>query len=179
MKLTDRTTPTVWLTGLSGAGKSTLAIALKEKLSELGCSSYILDGDVLRNGINQDLGFSPDDRSENIRRVAEIAKLMNHAGLITIVALISPGKNDRKRARSIIGENAFIEVYIATPLGLCEQRDPKGLYKKARAGELKYFTGVDAPYDIPEEPTLSINTEFISVAEGVSKIIQSMRLRSE
>ncbi len=115
MELTDRTTPTVWLTGLSGSGKSTLAVALKEKLNELGCSAYILDGDVLRSGINQDLGFSPEDRAENIRRVAEIAKLMNHAGLITIVALISPAKNDRKQARSIIGQDAFVEVHIATP----------------------------------------------------------------
>lgn len=149
---------TVWLTGLSGAGKSTLAFGLGQQLTESGYSCYVLDGDVLRNGLCRDLGFSAEDRSENIRRVAEVARLMNEAGIIVIAALISPYQADRQMARGIVGMDRFIEAYISTPIGVCESRDPKGLYRRAHAGELPGFTGVSAPYEAPEKPEIVIDT---------------------
>ena len=136
---------TIWLTGLSGAGKSTLAAGLEARLVAAGRASYVLDGDNVRHGLNRDLGFSPEDRRENIRRVAEVARLMNDAGLIVITAFISPYREDRRMARDIIGGERFLEVYLNTPLAVCEARDPKGLYKRARQGGVAEFTGINAP----------------------------------
>lgn len=152
----------IWLTGLSGSGKSTLANALEVKLHDLKKHTYILDGDNLRLGLNKDLGFSVHDREENIRRVAEVAKLMFDAGLIVITAFISPFRLEREMARNLIGSNNFIEVFVDTPLEICEQRDPKGLYKKARQGLLKNMTGVDSPYQAPLNPEIhfSPNSEI-------------------
>lgn len=161
---------TVWLTGLSGAGKSTLAFALEGRLTANGRACHVLDGDNLRHGLNRDLGFSTADRSENIRRVAEVAKLMNDAGLIVITALISPHRSDREMARKIIGAAQFIEVHLATPIGACEQRDVKGLYKKARMGEITDFTGVSAPYELPLNPVCSIDTSIQSVEDSLRQL---------
>jgi len=160
----------VWLTGLSGAGKSTLALALERRLINNGCACHVLDGDNVRHGLNRDLGFSAADRSENIRRVAEVAKLMNEAGLIVITALISPYRLDRDMAREIIGTDKFLEVHLATPIETCELRDVKGLYKKARAGEIADFTGVSAPYELPLNPAVSINTSLVSVDDSLSQL---------
>ncbi|WP_309566983.1 adenylyl-sulfate kinase [Methylobacillus flagellatus] len=146
----------IWFTGLSGAGKSTLANELEKKLHAQGKHTYILDGDNVRKGLNKDLGFSEEDRAENIRRVAEVAKLMMDAGLIVMAAFISPFRAERQMAREIIGEENFIEVFVNTPLEVCEQRDPKGLYKKARGGQLLHMTGINSPYESPEHPTLTI-----------------------
>jgi adenylylsulfate kinase len=146
----------IWFTGLSGSGKSTIANALDEVLHGRGLKTYILDGDNIRMGLNKDLGFSPEDRKENIRRIAEVAKLFADSGTIVLTAFISPYREDRQMARDIIGED-FVEVYMNTPLEVCEDRDPKGLYKKARAGEIKGFTGIDAPYEEPENPEVIIS----------------------
>lgn len=159
---------TVWLTGLSAAGKSTLAYALERELINSGHACCVLDGDNVRHGLNANLGFSAEDRSENIRRVAEVAKLMNDAGLIVITAFISPFRQDRSMARDIIGEAFFQEVYVSTDLKTCEARDPKGLYKKARAGKVAEFTGVSSPYEPPEKPALEINTASLNHAEALS-----------
>jgi adenylyl-sulfate kinase len=158
---------TLWLTGLSGAGKSTIACALERRLLDCGHAAYVLDGDNVRHGLNRDLGFSPEDRAENIRRIAEVAHLLNDAGLIVITAFISPYLEDRKTARSIIGPEEFLEVHVDTPIEVCEQRDPKGFYKLARAGELSAFTGVTAPYEPPLEPVCSLDTAVSSVDECV------------
>lgn len=149
---------TIWLTGLSGAGKSTLAYEMEQRLLERHQLSFVLDGDNLRHHLNRDLGFTASDRHENIRRTAEVAALMNDAGLIVFTALISPHREDREMARSIIGANRFIEVHVSTSLEVCESRDPKGLYGKARAGVIPRFTGVSAPYEAPESPALRIDT---------------------
>jgi adenylyl-sulfate kinase len=154
---------TIWMTGLSASGKSTLAYALESKLYEHDIKSFVLDGDNIRHGINKDLGFSEIDRSENIRRVAEVAHLMNEAGLVVICAFICPSVNDRLMAKEIVGSDRFFEVYLNTPIETCEARDPKMLYKKARSGELKNFTGVSAPYYPPETPDVSIDTSLISL----------------
>lgn len=161
----------VWFTGLSGSGKSTLTVAVEKELHQLGVHTYRLDGDNIRFGLNKDLGFSPEDRAENIRRIGEVAKLMVDAGLITLTAFISPYQKDRDKAREIIGEAEFIEVYVKCSLETCENRDPKGLYKKARAGEIKEFTGIDAPYEEPVNPELIIDTEKLSLAESVQTVI--------
>lgn len=153
-----------WLTGLSGSGKSTLANALAERLHGKGVLTYVLDGDNVRHGLNKDLGFSAEDRAENIRRVAEVAKLLYDAGVTVIVSFISPYRADRERARALIGED-FLEVFVSAPLSVCEQRDPKKLYEKARAGEIKGFTGIDAPYEEPLEPELVVDTESRGVPE--------------
>jgi adenylyl-sulfate kinase len=160
------------MTGLSGAGKSTLANALEEKLNQLGKHTYILDGDNLRHGLNQDLGFSMESRNENVRRAAEVARLMVDAGLIVIVALISPLKTERDHARSLFTSNQFKEIYLSTRIQECEKRDVKGLYQKARAGELKDFTGIDSPYEPPEAPEIELNTEILTVDQAVDKIIK-------
>ncbi len=151
-------TATIWITGLSGSGKSTLAFELCRRLAERGEMSYVLDGDVLRTGLNNDLGFSHADRTENVRRTGEVACMFNDAGVIAVVPLISPYRTDRDRVRELHQRRgkAFIEVYLAAPLDVCEQRDPKGLYAKARAGELRHFTGVDDPYEPPLSPELVI-----------------------
>jgi len=161
---------TLWMTGLSGAGKSTLAFALERRLIQQGHPCFVLDGDNVRHGLNRDLGFSPKDRTENIRRVAEVARLMNDAGLIVIASFISPFRADREMAREIIGEERFVEVYISTPLEVCESRDPKGLYRKARQGDLPGFTGVSAPYEPPDAPDLVIDTARTPPGESLGMV---------
>jgi adenylyl-sulfate kinase len=160
----------MWLTGLPASGKSSLSMALEQALTALGYSCYVLDGDNLRKGLNANLGFSPADRTENIRRVGEVAALFADAGLICITAFISPYRADRARARQSCGE-AFHEIHISADLATCEARDPKGLYKKARSGELLEFTGVSAPYEIPEQPQLVIDTAHEGIAASVKKLI--------
>jgi len=150
----------IWYTGLSGSGKSTLARAVEEVLFERGHLSYILDGDNIRHGLNKNLGFSPEDREENIRRIGEVSRLFADAGLITMTAFISPYRVDRDKARALLEEGDFIEVYVKVPLDVAEKRDPKGLYKKARAGEIKEFTGISAPYEEPSHPEITIDTSL-------------------
>jgi bifunctional enzyme CysN/CysC len=162
----------LWLTGLSGSGKSTIANALEKELYAQGKKTYILDGDNVRHGLNKDLGFTDKDRIENIRRVAEVAKLMCDAGLIVITAFISPFRSEREMARSLFQENDFKEIYISTPLKIAEKRDPKGLYKKARQGKIPNFTGIDSPYEIPTKPDLEINTSKTTLQESVQKILK-------
>ncbi|MBN1558466.1 MAG: adenylyl-sulfate kinase [Lentisphaerae bacterium] len=164
----------VWFTGLSGSGKSTLANALDCMLHERGYHSYVLDGDNIRHGLNRDLGFSPEDRHENIRRIGEVAHLMADAGLITITAFISPYIEDRNMARDLNPGGRFVEVFCACPLDVCEKRDPKGLYKKARAGEIKEFTGIDAPYEIPPGAEVVVHTDTESVAESAANVIRHL-----
>lgn len=161
----------IWLTGLPASGKSSLSMALEHALTTLGYSCYVLDGDNIRNGLNANLGFSPEDRAENIRRVGEVAALFADAGLICITAFISPYRADRARARQSSGE-AFHEVHVAADLATCESRDPKGLYKKARSGELREFTGVSAPYEMPEHPQLTIDTGIESIAASVKTLVE-------
>ncbi|GGD85000.1 adenylyl-sulfate kinase [Planktosalinus lacus] len=161
----------LWFTGLSGSGKSTIANAVEKALFEKGMHTYSLDGDNIRGGINKGLGFSEADRTENLRRIAEVAKLFVDAGIITLAAFISPTHKDRAQVRNIIGETDFFEIYVDTPLHICEQRDPKGLYKKARAGEIKNFTGIDAPYEAPLQPDLILKTEEEPVPELVKKVL--------
>lgn len=168
---------TIWLTGLSGSGKSTLAFELEKRLFMLGHVAYALDGDNMRHGLNRDLGFSPRDRTENIRRIAEVARLFNNAGIFVVTAFISPYRADRAMARDIIGPDRFIETHLAAGMEICERRDPKGLYKKARAGEISDFTGVSAPYEAPETPALVIDTGRIGVEESVSEILRAARPR--
>lgn len=155
----------VWLTGLSGSGKSTLARALESRLIAEGHAAYVLDGDNLRHGLNRDLGFSPEDRDENIRRVGEVAALLADAGIITITAFISPYRVARQRAREAAGAAPFIEAFLNVPIEVCRQRDPKGLYAKSKAGQLNQFTGVDAPYEPPEKPEIVIDASNTSVSE--------------
>lgn len=162
---------TIWFTGLPGAGKTTLARTLEQALIGQGRSCSVLDGDELRRGLCSDLGYSAADRSENIRRAAEVALLLNHAGSFAIVALISPQAEDRARARSIIGVNAMLEVYVSTPLAICESRDPKGLYRRARLGEIADFTGVSAPYETPQNSRLSLDTSMLSPVSCIEQII--------
>lgn len=159
----------LWFTGLSGSGKSTLAHALEKKLHDKGVLTYTLDGDNVRHGLNANLGFSPEDREENIRRVGEVAKLLYESGVMVLVCFISPYKADRDKVRELIGED-FLEIFVDCPLKECEQRDPKGLYKKARAGEIKEFTGISAPYEAPEKAEIVIDTGKMSVEECVDLI---------
>ena len=167
----------LWMTGLSGAGKSTLANALEQELNKMGKHTYILDGDNLRHGLNSDLGFDEADRNENVRRAAEVAELMTDAGLIVIVGLISPFKQERDWARSLFKKNQFKEIYISTSLQECEERDTKGLYQKARRGELKDFTGIDSPYEPPQHPDVIIDTQDKSVSDCVQLIIERVQLK--
>jgi len=175
-KIKHQTPMCLWMTGLSGAGKSTLANALEQELNSMGKHTYILDGDNLRHGLNSDLDFSEADRNENVRRAAEAAQLMVDAGLIVIVGLISPFKQERDWARSLFKDNQFKEIYISTSLQECEQRDTKGLYKKARRGEVKDFTGIDSPYEPPEHPDVIIDTQDKSVSECVQLIFEKANL---
>ncbi|MFT5472535.1 MAG: bifunctional enzyme CysN/CysC [Candidatus Promineifilaceae bacterium] len=168
---------TIWLTGLSGSGKSTIAKHLEKDLIAQGCAAFILDGDNVRHGLNRDLGFSAEERTENIRRVAEVAKLFNAAGIVVITSFISPYLSDRDEARKTIGDNNFIEIHVDTPLDVCESRDPKGLYKKARAGEIDRFTGISAPYEAPETPQLVLKTDELSIEDSVKKIREDLVLR--
>ncbi len=165
----------LWFTGLSGAGKSTLANALEQQLFREGKSSYILDGDNVRHGLNKGLGFSDDDRKENIRRIGEVAKLFVDAGTIVCTAFISPFKEDRNRVRELVEDGEFIEVYVRCSLEACEQRDPKGLYKKARAGEIPSFTGISSPYEEPESPELIIDSDQMTVEQSVDKILSYLK----
>lgn len=161
----------IWLTGLSGSGKSTLAVALERELFARGFVCRILDGDNIRSGINRNLGFSPEDRVENIRRIAEVGKLFVDSGVITISAFISPTNDVRALAKEIVGKDDFMEIYVATPIEECERRDVKGLYKKARAGVIKEFTGVSQPFEAPENPALKIDTTGLSVEESMERIL--------
>ncbi len=166
----------IWLTGLPSSGKSTIANELEYVLnSKYKVHSYVLDGDNIRQGLNKDLGFSREDRAENIRRVAEVAKLFVDAGLVVITAFISPYKRDRELAKTIIGKDEFIEVYVKCPLDICEQRDPKGLYKKARTGEIKNFTGISDPYEEPDNPDIVLETDKLTVSECVDEIIDYIK----
>ncbi|HYC56428.1 MAG TPA: adenylyl-sulfate kinase [Candidatus Binatia bacterium] len=162
---------TVWLTGLSGSGKSTLANLLEKKLWERGVRSFVLDGDNVRHGLNKDLGFSPKDRTENIRRIGEVAALFTDAGVVNVTAFISPYREDRDLVRKAAPEGRFIEVYVQCDLDECERRDPKGLYKKARAGEIPEFTGISAPYEAPDKPELVINTSGKKPEENLEEIL--------
>lgn len=161
----------IWFTGLSGSGKSTLANALDQALYQRGLHTFVLDGDNVRHGLNKDLGFSETDREENIRRIGEVSKLFTQAGLIVLGAFISPFAADRQLLRELFPSGQFIEVYVATPLVMCEQRDPKGLYASARDGDLKNFTGIDSPYEEPRQPELTLDTSLLSVGECVEKLL--------
>ncbi|MFI3302018.1 MAG: adenylyl-sulfate kinase [Rikenellaceae bacterium] len=161
----------LWLTGLSGSGKSTLAIALERELQSRGYLCRILDGDNIRSGINRNLSFTPEDRAENIRRIAEVTKLFVGSGVITISAFISPEESMRKMASNIIGESDFVEIYVSTPIEECERRDIKGLYKKARAGEIKNFTGVSQPFEAPTNPAIAIDTSALSMSESMERLL--------
>ncbi|MES9939675.1 MAG: adenylyl-sulfate kinase [Candidatus Thiodiazotropha sp. 6PLUC2] len=167
----------LWFTGLSGSGKSTLAHALEEELFQRGCRTYVFDGDNVRHGLCRDLGFSVEDRTENIRRIGEMAKLFVDAGVISLTAFISPIREDRDRARGLFPHGDFIEVYVDCPLEVCETRDVKGLYKKARAGEIKEFTGISSPYEPPVKPEITIQTANKEVEACVSEIVEALEQR--
>ena len=164
----------LWFTGLSGSGKSTIANALQKKLFAMDKHTFVLDGDNVRHGLNRDLGFTDADRVENIRRVANVSKLMSDAGLITLVSFISPFRSERRMARNMMAEGEFVEIFVDTPLNVAEARDVKGLYKRARAGEIKNFTGLDSPYEAPETPEIRINTVDCSAEDAADQIIAWM-----
>ncbi|MBS1258959.1 MAG: putative adenylyl-sulfate kinase [Candidatus Scalindua arabica] len=171
VKLLNQRGVTIWLTGLSGSGKSTIAVELEHALIENRHQAYILDGDNIRHGLNKNLGFSPDDRTENIRRIGEVAKLFTEAGIITITAFISPYREDRDAVRRLLNDGEFIEVHVKCPLDVCEERDTKGLYKKARAGEVKDFTGISAPYEEPLNPEITIDSSKLTVEESTRAVL--------
>lgn len=162
----------IWMTGLSGSGKTTIAIALEQMLKNKGFLTQVLDGDNVRTGINNNLGFSVEDRAENIRRIAEVSKLFVNCGIITINCFVSPTIAIRNQAKEIIGEDDFVEVFVNTPIEICEQRDVKGLYKKARAGEIKNFTGIDSPFEAPENPTVNVKTAELSIEDAARQILE-------
>ena len=168
----------IWFTGLSGSGKSTLSHGLEQILLEKGLVAYVLDGDNVRQGLNKDLDFSDEGREENIRRISEVAKLMLDAGLIVITAFISPFEKDREFCRSIVGDDEFVEVYLNCSLEECERRDVKGLYKRARAGEIKKFTGIDSPYEVPNSSEISINTKKLTVDESLDNILNYLKMKN-
>ena len=174
--LGDQRGATIWLTGLPASGKSTIAVALERALVEAGRSAYLLDGDNIRHGLSDDLGFSPGDRAENIRRVGHVARLFADAGVVAVASLVSPLKSDRELARELhdAAGLAFLEVYVATPVEECERRDPKGLYARARAGELPGFTGVDAPYEPPEDADLVVDTEHDDGDAAVARLLETL-----
>ena len=167
----------IWFTGLSGSGKSTLAHSVEEELYKLGCRTFVLDGDNVRHGLSSNLTFSDDDRKENIRRIGEAANLMMEAGVIAITAFISPFKKDRNFVRQLSPQDDFIEIYCRASLEVCESRDVKGLYKRARAGKIKNYTGIDSPYEEPNNPELVINTESESLEESVGKVIDLLKVK--
>lgn len=162
----------LWITGLSGAGKSTLAIALEKELYDHDIRSYVLDGDNIRHGLSSNLGFSPKDRKENMRRIGEVSSLFIDAGLVVLTSFISPYREDRQAVRERFGQHEFVEIYVKCSLEVCESRDPKGLYKKARNCEIQDFTGISAPYEVPEHPEIVVETDKQSIAESVSQVIQ-------
>ena len=170
-KLLNQKGCVIWFTGLSGSGKSTLALEVESKLHQRGHLTYVLDGDNVRHGLNKNLGFSPEDREENIRRIGEVAKLFNDAGVIAMTAFISPYRADRDNARELLDEGRFVEVFVDCPLEVCEARDTKGLYQKARAGEIKEFTGISAPYEAPSQPELTVNTDSLTLNECTERVI--------
>ena len=161
----------LWFTGLSGSGKTTLSREVEEALHKRGVHTYVLDGDNIRVGLNKDLGFSPEDRKENIRRIGEVAKLFVDAGIVVLTAFISPYREDRQFVRNLVKEGDFIEVYVKCPIEVCEQRDPKGLYKKARAGLIRNFTGIDDPYEEPQNPEIVVETDKMTIDQCVEKIL--------
>ena len=174
-KLNNHRSIVLWFTGLSGSGKSTLAHALEEKLFQKGCRTFVLDGDNVRHGLNSNLGFSETGRTENIRRISEVSKLMLESGLIVMTAFISPIKKDRNEARKLISSDDFIEIYCKASLETCENRDVKGLYKRARAGEITNYTGIDSPYEVPEKPELLVDTDQQSLEESLSNILDFLK----
>lgn len=161
----------IWFTGLSGSGKSTLAVQLESRLHQHGFITYLLDGDIVRSGLCNDLGFDDKSREENIRRIGEIAKLFLDTGVITLVSFISPFRKERELARRLSGENSFVEIFVDCPIEVCEQRDVKGLYKRARAGEIANFTGINSPYEIPENPDLSLRSDQLSIEECLDALL--------
>jgi len=167
----------IWFTGLSGSGKSTLAHALEDRLHAMNCSTYVLDGDNIRHGLCGDLTFSEEDRKENIRRISNVAKLFLDAGVIVLTAFISPFKADRKIARSIMQHGDFVEIYCNASIETCESRDVKGLYKKARSGEIPHFTGISSPYEAPEKPELEIKTDKLSLEDSVDLLVKQLKKR--
>lgn len=169
----------LWFTGLSGSGKSTLAHLVEERLFEQGWYTYILDGDNVRHGINGDLGFSEADRRENIRRIGEVSRLFTDAGVVVLAAFISPYREDRERVRALFESHEFIEIYVKCDLRTCEERDPKGLYRKARAGQLPDFTGIDSPYEEPSDPELVVDTGSMNIAECVQQILSHLGFAAE
>lgn len=171
-KLNGHNSLLLWFTGLSGSGKSTIANVVERKLFDLGIKTYTLDGDNIRKGLNKDLSFSPEDRTENIRRIAETANLMIDAGIVVLGAFVSPYKKDRQNIKEIVGEANFVEIFVNTSIEECERRDVKGLYKKARAGEIKNMTGISAPYEAPENPDIEIKTEKETVEAAAQRIVE-------
>jgi adenylyl-sulfate kinase len=171
-KLLNQLPRVIWFTGLSGSGKSTLAVQLEAQLHGLGFKTYLLDGDNIRMGLNKDLTFSDEGRVENIRRIGEVSKLMVDAGLVVLSAFISPFEADREQVKNIVGSENYIEVFVDTPLEVCEQRDVKGLYKKARAGEVKNFTGIDSPYEQPRNPDIAIKTNELTLEQSVGELMK-------
>ncbi|ASK61071.1 adenylyl-sulfate kinase [Virgibacillus phasianinus] len=176
-QLNNHKSAVVWFTGLSGSGKSTISVELEKQLHTMGIRTYRLDGDNIRHGLNKNLGFSPEDRKENIRRIGEVSKLMVEAGLVTLSAFISPFRQDRDEIRNLLDDNEFIEVFVDASLETCESRDPKGLYKKVRAGEIKEFTGIDAPYEAPVTPEITVDTNKLSIEESVRTIISYLKTK--
>jgi adenylylsulfate kinase len=174
-QLNDHKSVVIWFTGLSGSGKSTLAHSVEEELHNLDCRTFVLDGDNVRHGLSSNLSFSDDDRKENIRRIGEAAKLMMESGVIAMTAFISPFKKDRNLVRQLLPQGDFIEIYCNASLEACESRDVKGLYKRARAGEIKNYTGIDSPYEAPDNPELIIDTESESLEESVTKVIDFLK----
>jgi adenylylsulfate kinase len=168
----------LWFTGLSGSGKSTIANAVSTELHRRGINEYVLDGDNIRHGLNKDLGFSEHDRTENIRRIGEVAKLFVESGKVTTTAFISPFRSDREQVRALFDEGEFIEVFVNCPLEECERRDPKQLYAKARRGEIKDFTGIDSPYEAPINPEITIQTDLLSIEEAVEQVFTYLRERN-
>ena len=176
-KLHNHNSFLLWLTGLSGSGKSTLANKVEQKLHEMKISTFILDGDNIRHGLNNDLDFSANSRKENIRRIAEVSNLFINSGIVTISAFVSPYIKDRENVKKIVGSRNFFEIYIKSSVEECEKRDVKGLYKKARSGEINNLTGISSPYEIPKEPDLEINTEILSISESTSKLLDFIKMK--
>ena len=174
-RLNNHKSCVLWFTGLSGAGKSTLATEVERELYNYGIRTYVLDGDNIRHGLNKNLGFSPEDRKENIRRIGEVAKLFVDAGLFALTAFISPYREDRDMVRAMLPKGEFIEIYVKCPLEVCETRDPKGLYKKARSGEIKDFTGISAPYEEPLHPELVVETDKQDIETSVRQVIDYLK----